>query len=38
MKKEIIQKYSYILNLTNVSANKNVKLNLILNNKKEITI
>ena len=34
-KKEIVQKYSHLLNLTNVSANKNIKLNLSLNNEKE---
>ena len=37
-KKEIVQKYSHIINLTNVSANKNIKLNLSLNNEKERSI
>ena len=37
-KKEIVQKYSHLLNLTNVSANKNIKLNLSLNNEKERSI
>ena len=37
-KKEIVQKYSHLLNLTNVSANKNIKLNLSLNNEKESSI